>query len=903
MRKVLLLMLGLSLLSFSANASELISPFVSDDFIKSAQNIEENDYNRLSDVHQIVMILREYDPSLSMLPPQTKTRLVSRVRSFQNPNGGFGDWANDRSKTESTRLALETLDALGSGPKNRTAALSFLSSLQVSGLPYGNYGFRSHLQDPDADLSSTYDAIVSYYLLGTEVPNRVQVVEYVRQHQNNDGGFGLGTNRKAGVFWPSEISQTYRGASALQILGAQPDFREEAIDYVRGLQTGEGGFANTVSASEKASTAATYNAIFALDALGSSANDPSGARVFLENNAEQNGGFLENSVDAEESLHSTYWAVLTIKKLGGNIGKFSSVNYALGYDTSRNDGGFGDIPGGKSVLRTTFDAVYTLNMLGKEPRNKTAAINYVRSLRKQGGGYAEDAGLPNVESTYRAVYALILMGAEPEDKNGTITFLHSSQDESGGFGWSSTSIPRGSYTFRAVKALHLLGSEPKGRQKTIDFMQSLQNPDAGFGNYPGDVSDVTSTYRALSTLEMLGAKAENPDGAAGFVMRSRNADGGFRRSPADIYAPENFSKSVYTYGAVRSLQILNESVPDSVSSFVDSLRNPDLGFGEQPFYTSTVSDSFVSLFTYMSIYPGVLNHAPGISGSVSPSSGDSSTSFELTANYTDEENQFPDEVAASIDGERVLLWPADSDSNLSDGKIYRARMNLPVGEHKVYFSASDPFISSTTSQITVPVSAVSGAPEVSVSVNPAEGDEGTVFVFSATYKDAEGNAPGYVMIAFDEGEWTAMSPADASADYKGGKRYSYNATFGAGIHRFRVKASDGANLMQGGWKEFTVLSDNPAKPESAVLERLKALMLKEGVRIDEGDVAPSVFEGRFAWKITTEKGAYYASRDGSALLRSGSPFDIRLLLVAGALIVLGALGYLWYTGRGNAKRR
>ncbi|MEW6035846.1 MAG: prenyltransferase/squalene oxidase repeat-containing protein [Candidatus Micrarchaeota archaeon] len=905
--RVLLLLLPLLSLSLAQqlNASDLPSPFVSDDFIKSAQNIPENDYNRLSDIHQMVMILYEHDSTLSALAPETKSRLIKNVRSFQNPNGGFGDWENDRSKTESTRLALETLKALGSGPMNRSGAVHFLSDLQVTNLTYGNYGFRSHLQDPDADLSSTYDAIVSFELLGEPVPNSVQAVEYVKQHQNKDGGFGLGTNRKAGVSWPSEMSLTYRGLRALDSLGSKPDFEDEAVSYIKGLQTADGGFSASKSISARATTAATYNAIMALEVLGEAPDRPADARSFLENNAGEGGGFLENSLDTEESLHSTYWAIAALKTLGAGISGFDSDSYALGYDSSRNDGGFGEFPGGGSSIRYTFDAIYALNLIGAEPMNKSAAISFLRQLRNSDGGYAEDGGVSNVESTYRAVFALRLLGEEPEDKNRTIAFLRESQDKSGGFGWSSVSIPRGAYTYRAVKALELLGSAPENGAKAADYIRSLQNPDGGFGNYPGDVSDVTSTYRAVATLESLGGAPDEPEKAAAFILASQNPDGGFRRSPYDTKAPDNFSKAVYTYGAVNALIILGRAPQPRVFNFTESLRNPDLGYSEQPFYTSTVPDTFTSLQTYMSIFPGIVNHVPALSGIVSPSAGNSSTVFQFFANYSDSEGQKPEAVYVLIDGEQRLMEPAaGSGSNASASMRYSFRSALPSGMHNVSFLAGDTILFTKTGNIPVDVSPLASAPELDLSIYPGNGTPSTAFVFTALYRDADGEPPAYVEIKLDESEWAAMSPADSSADYLSGKPYKYNASLQPGIHTFRARTSDGTNLRLSTTQRVTVFEESPVSPDDVVFLKMQALIAaKRGINISKDDVSADVFEGKFAWRVSLPAGALYVSKDGTALLEPEQVFDMRPVLIVAGLAILVALAYLWHRGRTRGKGR
>jgi len=144
---------------------DLISPFVSFRFIRNSQNIAENEFNSLSDMYYYISILNTTGELTSMNGAE-RLELIEMIQSFQNPDGGFGDWYRDRSKAGSTRRALESLEMLGSAPLNITHTVEFLKKLQITGLPYGNSGFRSSLKESDADVSSTYNVTVASLSLG-----------------------------------------------------------------------------------------------------------------------------------------------------------------------------------------------------------------------------------------------------------------------------------------------------------------------------------------------------------------------------------------------------------------------------------------------------------------------------------------------------------------------------------------------------------------------------------------------------------------------------------------------------------------------------------------------------------------------------------------------------------------
>ncbi len=879
---VVLVLSSLAAATHPVNVTRLNSPFVSEDFVQSAQNVPETDLNRLNDVYYRVMTLRTIDPSLSMLNDTEKQEIINHTKAMQASVGGFGDWSNDRAKAGSTRRALEVLDALGAEPDNRTKLLSWMRRLQVKNLTYGSHGFRSYLQDSDADISATYNIIRSFQLLGEPVPNRQAVITYAKQHQNPDGGFGLQTVRNADVFWPSTAVHTYRGIRTLDILGAEPDFRDKAVDFLTSLQQSNGGFANTPSGS-RGKTAYTYDVVLALQALGEPVPRTDAVSSFLQNNQRVNGGYTESTVDNKEAMHSTFWAVETLKTLGTDVSADKAQDFVQASDRLENDGGFGNVPGMGSGIRFTFDAVFVLNLIGEEPLNRTAAITFLRSHRKDDGGFGpESLSHSTTEDTYRATYALQLLDASIKNKSEAIAFLRSAQNSDGGFGWAPGSTSRGSYTFRGIKALHLLGAKPEDTNGAIEYLRSLQNTDGGFGNFEADDSDITATYRAVDALDLLEARPEDVQAAVDFVKKSQNSDGGFKRSPSDVTAPGNFSKSIYTYSAVRILSTL-DALPhnrSAIYSFLDELRNPDLGYAQQPFFTSKVASTFTSLYSYFTLFPDAFNLAPQLNVYRSPSGGNTTTEFTFRINYTDREDQLPERIHLVLNGERVPLQPVNAaDQDATDGKWYQYRSSLPAGQNRYFVVADDGLKETRRGPFTIVVNYTGNAPQVNISVVPRRGNKNTNFTFKAVYSDRDGDPPAYVKLKIDD-VWHDMQETDESSTYRNGVAYTYASRLTAGDHRFRVKASDGENtVLTLEQKQPTVLDKRIIRPGQDTFQRMRSLLQQEKqLTVDRNDVSLTVYEGRYVWEVPRDDGSIYVSKDGARILdRTGQGIVTMLL--------------------------
>ncbi len=831
----------------------LLTPSLSRTFLAASQNSEENWLASLSDVYYLVGVLSTTG-HMGDLSAGERAWLVDRVRSFQNDDGGFGDWARDRSTVGATLQALRTLESLGSGPLNVTGAETFLDRLQVSGLLYGNYGFRSSVKASDGDVSSTHDAVLSLGIIGAEMPNRTQLVAYLKDHQNLDGGFGYETNRMAGVFWDSTTVHTHRGVMALTALGEVPEFTDEAIAFLTGVQCPSGGFGNGPVCDAR--VAYTYNAVLALGALGVTVPNSADVVAFIKGNQLQDGGFLEHDLDTKEGIHTTYFAVRALEELGASYDHDLVASFARSFLEARLDGGFGNYPGLGSTTMFTFEAVSALNLIGTTGTNVSAHVAFLEGLANPDGGFGED-GVSDVETTFRTVLALQVSGEPVEDPDAVISFVRACQNDDGGFGFSKGYVSRTSYTYRALRALEILGSTPLDRAGALAYMRGVQNEDGGFGNaFGAPESEMASTYRAIRSLAILDGSPVDVDGAEAFILGSLNDDGGFRRSPTDLVYPGNLSTVPATYHAVVGLHFLGRGLADGLATYayLDSLRNGDLGFGEREFQPSSVSDTFGALWALHWLYRDALNLPPVLvngtsEGTVVPASQPARFSVMVS----DPDGQVPEFVHLVVDGSRNPMRP-DPDSP----GTYVAEVPLSPGTHAYSFQASDGLEMTGLAGGDVRAVAAQGSPVVTLELDEPYGLEETRFIFTALVEDPDDDPLSEVALRVDLDDWVAMAPG-------GDGTYAVTVSLGPGDHTAVAMASDGVNVgISAVLAGPHVYARDADSPDWDTFLRIRALIeARHGVTVDYTAVTRAILDGELVWRVALPGGGEtHVSNDG-----------------------------------------
>ncbi len=693
-------------------------------FILKTQNVPENNATNIDQIYYRLAAIRILDPSLGNLTQSLKQFWIDQILSFQRASGGFGTWQYDYSSLSSTYKAVQSLKWLGYTGLNETAVLSYLDRLRNT----LTNGYNSHLRDTDSDVYSTYLAVLTYNALGKTPPNATAVAQVFIKAQNiganvsnvEVGGFGKQTNRFANppVYWTSEVTISRAALVGLRTLNYTLDTvinKSAALNFLRSLQDPvTGGWFNTpydATLVRSMSAAHVEAALDAITLLGGTPSDPVAAQNFLLSLETPDGGFRLTNISTKASLKGTFFSLKALELLGANPSNVTkTLQWLLNWIPQQ--GGFGGFPGDDPSLRETFDAVYALSLAGHPIPHVQDILNFVSSYRNPDGGYGLTGS--NVESTFRAVTIYSLLGEPFPNASQTIAFLQGLQQSDGGFIKRPGAGPP-SYvisTYRAVAALHLLNATPSNVLGAIAFLQSNQNSDGGFGGFNygtnRDTSDVSSTYRAVRALYLLNATPLNVQGAIEFLQQSQNPDGGFKRGSYVNTLPKNVSGAVYTYSAVRALQILG-STPLNISglySFITSLRNADGGFGEHPAFTSDIAYTFTSFW--------LLSRITEISGfrlTVPDNLGSSSSSLD----------NFTIAINGAIGPFSHVVLHVNSSTTLVNGTITTpsnitidiSTLNLSSGTHVFEVTVSD----GTGATINVTISLLIGSSTTTSSPN------------------------------------------------------------------------------------------------------------------------------------------------------------------------------------------
>jgi hypothetical protein len=171
--------------------------------------------------------------------------------------------------------------------------------------------------------------------------------------------------------------------------------------------------------------------------------------------------------------------------------------------------------------------------------------------------------------------------------------------------------------------------------------------------------------------------------------------------------------------------------------------------------------------------------------SVTPLFGFTTSSFNFTINYTDLDNDAPDEIYLFINGLGLVnLTEVDpSDTSYLNGKLYFVNLTGFVNgtNYSYYFRARDS--KGLWNQSTVlPGPFVLNSPPIlsGFNLSPSEGKATTDFNFSVNYTDFDNHPPDSIFVNITglshSGPWAMIEADPLDTDYTNGKLYYYNYT-------------------------------------------------------------------------------------------------------------------------------
>jgi len=266
-------------------------------------------------------------------------------------------------------------------------------------------------------------------------------------------------------------------------------------------------------------------------------------------------------------------------------------------------------------------------------------------------------------------------------------------------------------------------------------------------------------------------------------------------------------------------------------------------------YYFEFSDGVNTVTTTVLGGPTVYENTPPslASGSVSPTSGISGTTFTYSVTYTDAENNTPTIKRVYIDG--IAHDMATSDFTYADGSIFTvSKVITTTGNHQYYFLFSD-----GKTAVRLPAAGNFSGPQVEAQtyppvlsacvVTPQSGDTSTSFTFSATYTDQENTAPA-VRSVYIDGSPYLMTSTDNT--YSDGAQFTYTTTLSAGVHEYYFLFSDGTYTVR--------------YPETGSISGPTVSQIKHAPTLYQGGVSPQTGTTQTIFTFSI----YYADLDNDA---------------------------------------
>ncbi len=185
---------------------------------------------------------------------------------------------------------------------------------------------------------------------------------------------------------------------------------------------------------------------------------------------------------------------------------------ALLHASRSDDGGYvraAGAPAGSTYL--TFLALLTSQMLGEPLPHADRLLEFLRSRRREDGGFAEGpyARFGSVNPTAAAVATLLALsptGGQDPSLEGACRFLQHAQHADGG--WRAWPHSAGGDLLSTFTALYMLAAA--GRLENVDaagavaFAQACLREDGSFAGTPAETQgDVEFTCYGISTLALL----------------------------------------------------------------------------------------------------------------------------------------------------------------------------------------------------------------------------------------------------------------------------------------------------------------------------------------------------------------------------------------------------------------
>ncbi|MGB9615500.1 MAG: prenyltransferase/squalene oxidase repeat-containing protein, partial [Fervidobacterium sp.] len=300
--------------------------------------------------------------------PNNVQSCVNWIASLQRDDGGFysPDPYGLPYVVEATYMSIISLLTLGSGVPNRQKVIDFLLSTSHSGGWYldGN------------TLWATFDVIMAIGKLGVDIPNKQEAINYILSFRKSDGGFGHDLH-----FASSSIWGTFMAVLSLEALGVDPPNKQACVDYIYSLQMADGSFRGDPDLEGYYGVEPTFYAVSVLTALEVNIPNKDKCIKYLLSCQTSEGGFRfgYGFLFDKPCLAATYYAISSLSLLGAILpysGYLSNLNAWYENSTQRMFYNWTvNVESGTGRWTTKFSLYYTTSEYWKDFQSVPATWN------------------------------------------------------------------------------------------------------------------------------------------------------------------------------------------------------------------------------------------------------------------------------------------------------------------------------------------------------------------------------------------------------------------------------------------------------------------------------------------------------------------------------------------------
>jgi len=295
------------------------------------------------------------------------------------------------------------------------------------------------------------------------------------------------------------------------------------------------------------------------------------------------------------------------QRVEAQVDAAAAIRYLLQHQ--KPNGAFGPAGHTHTDLAWNYPAVHALTLLRQPvPRPEDCFRNGTNALYKQPGSHNANWAWDIYQRAHLAA-VLHRHGQDGLGLSGTWTVRF--QDRQGDYYFRITNallrqrvapfcdIPTLAYW---VEAIRVSGGRIANPDTVRQFLLARQLPNGAFvdayrsEHVTAADAHAVATAQAVFALRALGDEVPNARAVVAWLQSCQAESGGFRWHP-DNPAPSNQPDVWYTWAAVRALAMLGAKPRDPAAclTWLNSLQNPDGGFGDRPGWNSRLYSTYYAV--------------------------------------------------------------------------------------------------------------------------------------------------------------------------------------------------------------------------------------------------------------------------------------------------------------------